>query len=122
MWLVVLFYLKVGGNMVFSINNRIWHIVFTAPNSPKLRRSDNSLTVGVTDGNDGCIYLSDALRGAFLRKVLCHELVHCFMFSYSIHISIQEEEYIADWVATYGTELITLLDNLLYTILKNRAA
>lgn len=108
--------------MVFSINNRIWHIVFTAPNSPKLRRSDNSLTVGVTDGNDGCIYLSDALRGAFLRKVLCHELVHCFMFSYSIHISIQEEEYIADWVATYGTELITLLDNLLYTILKNRAA
>lgn len=108
--------------MVFEINNRIWRIVFTAPSSPKLRRSDNSLTVGVTDGNDGCIYLSDALRGAFLRKVLCHELVHCFMFSYSIHISIQEEEYIADWVATYGTELITLLDNLLYTILKNRAA
>lgn len=108
--------------MVFEINNRIWRIVFTAPNSPKLRRSDFTLTVGVTDGNDGCIYLSDALRGEFLRKVLCHELVHCFMFSYSIHISIQEEEYIADWVATYGTELITLLDNLLYTILKNRAA
>lgn len=115
-------FLKVGGDMVFEINNRIWRIVFTAPNSPKLRRSDFTLTVGVTDGNDGCIYLSDALRGAFLRKVLCHELVHCFMFSYSIHISIQEEEYIADWVATYGTELITLLDNLLYTILKNRAA
>lgn len=115
-------FLKDGGNMVFEINNRIWRIVFTAPNSPKLRRSDFTLTVGVTDGNDGCIYLSDALRGAFLRKVLCHELVHCFMFSYSIHISIQEEEYIADWVATYGTELITLLDNLLYTILKNRAA
>lgn len=108
--------------MVFSINNRIWHIVFTAPNSPKLRRSDNSLTVGVTDDNDGCVYLSDVLRGEFLRKVLCHELVHCFMFSYSIHISIQEEEYIANWVATYGTDLIILLDNLMYSLLKSRAA
>lgn len=108
--------------MTFSINNRIWHIVFTASNSPKLRRSDNSLTVGVTDDNDGCVYLSDVLRGEFLRKVLCHELVHCFMFSYSIHIPIQEEEYIANWVATYGTDLITLLDNLMYSLLKSRAA
>lgn len=108
--------------MTFSINNRIWYVVFTASNSPKLRRSDNSLTVGVTDDNDGCVYLSDVLRGEFLRKVLCHELVHCFMFSYSIHISIQEEEYIANWVATYGTDLITLLDNLMYSLLKSRAA
>lgn len=109
-------FLKVGGNMAFSINNQIWHIVFTAPNSPKLRRSDNSLTVGVTDGNDGCVYLSDALRGAFLRKVVCHELVHCFCFSFDISIPISQEEFMADWISRYGEDLIYLLDDLMQSI------
>lgn len=113
---MVVFCVKVGVNMVFEINNRIWRIVFTAPNSPKLRRSDNSLTVGVTDGNDGCIYLSDALRGAFLRKVVCHELVHCFCFSFDISIPIAQEEFLADWISRYGEDLIYLLDDLMQSI------
>jgi hypothetical protein len=67
------------------------------------------------------VFLSNKLRGAFLRKVLAHELVHCFMFSYSIHIPIEEEEYIADWVATYGTDLIYLLDDLMRGIISRVA-
>ena len=65
--------------MTFIINNRMWHIEFVNAASEKLHRSDGSLTVGVTDGNDDCVYLSDLLSGAFLKKVLCHELCHCFM-------------------------------------------
>lgn len=109
---------------MFEINGVRWDIVFVNPNSDKLRRSDGSITVGMTEnsGDFHTVYLSNALYGQFLRRVLRHELVHCFMFSYSIHISIQEEEYIANWVATYGTDLIEILDNLMYAILKNRAA
>jgi hypothetical protein len=40
------------------------------------------------------------------------------MFSFSIHIPIEEEEFIADWVATYGTDLIYLLDDLMQTVKK----
>ena len=78
--------------MTFIINNRMWHIEFVNAASEKLHRSDGSLTVGVTDGNDDCVYLSDLLSGAFLKKVLCHELCHCFMMSYNISIPIEQEE------------------------------
>ncbi len=117
-----MFLLKVGDVMIV-INGIVWDIVFVNPNSEKLRRSDGSITVGMTENSDDfhTVYLSDTLHGQFLRRVLCHELVHCFMFSYSIHISIDEEEYIADWVATYGTELISILDDLMSNILRRIA-
>ena len=106
---------------MFTINGIDWEIIYVNPFSDDLRRSDGSLTVGVTDMPKGSVFLSNKLRGAFLRKVLAHELVHCFMFSYSIHIPIEEEEYIADWVATYGTDLIYLLDDLMRGIISRVA-
>lgn len=106
---------------MFTINGIDWEIIYVNPFSDDLRRSDGSLTVGVTDMPKRSVFLSDKLRGAFLRKVLAHELVHCFMFSYSIHIPIEEEEYIADWVATYGTDLIYLLDDLMRGIISRVA-
>lgn len=106
---------------MFTINGIDWEIIYVNPFSDDLRRSDGSLTVGVTDMPKRSIFLSNRLRGAFLRKVLAHELVHCFMFSYSIHIPIEEEEYIADWVATYGTDLIYLLDDLMRGIISRVA-
>lgn len=100
------------------INDMIWDIIFVNSNSEKLRRSDGSYTVGMTEdlGDSHTVYLSNSLHGEFLRHVLCHELVHCFMFSYSIYLSIEEEEYIANWVANYGTELIYILDDILYSM------
>ena len=107
---------KVGDNMEFIINNRPWYIKFVSAASSNLRRSDGSLTVGVTDGNDNCVYLSDLLSGAFLKKVLCHELCHCFMMSYNISIPIEQEEFLADWISIYGEDLIYLLDDLMSTM------
>jgi hypothetical protein len=106
---------------MFTINGIDWEIIYVNPFSDDLRRSDGSLTVGVTDMPKRSVFLSNRLRGAFLRKVLAHELVHCFMLSYSIHIPIEEEEYIADWVATYGTDLIYLLDDLMRGIISRVA-
>ena len=102
---------------MFTINGIEWSICFVNPTSDKLRRSDGSITFAVTGWDDRKVYVSTAPKGGFFRKIMSHELVHCFMFSYSIHIPLEWEEYIADWVATYGTDLITLLDSIMYQIM-----
>lgn len=105
-------------NIKFRINNIEWQIVFVNPFSDDLRRSDRTLTLGVTDMPKRSVFLSNALTGALLRKVLAHELCHTLCFSYNIHIPIEQEEFLADWVATYGTEVIYLLDELMQTMKK----
>lgn len=99
--------------MDFEINGAKWNVVFVSPQSDRLKRSDGSRTVGVTFLVKNTIYLSKCLRGAFLRRVTAHELCHAFCMTYNIHMSIDEEERLADWVATYGTELVYLLDDLM---------
>ena len=103
---------------MFTINGIEWEIVFTSAYSTDLMRSDGSITVGMTDFNTKCVYLSNLLKGAFLRKVLAHELCHCFCFSYDISMPIEQEEFMADWISTYGTELVYLLDDLMQTMKK----
>ena len=100
----------------FEINGIVWDIVFTRPNSNSLRRSDGTLTFAVTDWNDRCVYISSAPKGDFLRKIICHELCHCFCFSFDIHMPIEQEEYLANWISIYGTDLICLLDDLMQNL------
>lgn len=101
---------------MFVINNISWKIKFVEPYSEDLLRSDGSRTVGVTDFNVRTVYLSNLLRGPFLRKVVAHEICHCFCFSYDLNFEIEEEERLADFVATYGEELIYLLDDIMRII------
>ena len=102
--------------MNFKINGINWNIVFVNNNSSKLMRSNGTITVGMTDWNDRCVYMSNKLHGDFFRKVLAHELCHCFCFSYGIVMPIEEEEYLADWISLYGTELVYLLDDLMQNL------
>lgn len=102
---------------MFWINGQKWKIEFVESKSNCLKNSLGYYTVGVTDNNTKCVYLSNQLRGTFLRRVIAHELCHCFCFSYDIHMSLDEEERLADWVSLYGSELIYLLDDLLRVIL-----
>lgn len=99
--------------MEFEINGRKWDIVFVSPWSDRLERSDGSRTVGVAFLGESTIYIAKTAHGSFLRRILAHELVHAFCLSYSIFMSIEEEERLADWVATYGAELVYLLDDLM---------
>lgn len=68
------------------------------------------------------VYVSNALRGDFLRRVMAHELCHCFCFSYNISMPIEEEEFMADWISLYGSDLVYLLDDLMNTVLKKAYA
>jgi hypothetical protein len=41
-----------------------------------------------------------------IRKVLYHELTHAAMFSYNVDLSYEQEEMLADMLATYGHEIL----------------
>ena len=51
-----------------------------------------------------------------LKKVLCHELTHAAMFSYNVELSLEQEELLADIIATYGEEIIQITNTLFYKI------
>lgn len=106
---------------MFEINGIAWDIIFVNPNSDKLNRSDGSITFGVTDWNDKCVYLSNAMYGAFLERVLCHELTHCVCFSWDISIPIETEEWLCNFMADHGKEVIYLLDDLMRSVLRRIA-
>lgn len=74
-------------------------------------------SVATTDWLTRCIYLSDELYGSFLLKVLKHELYHCYEFSQIAYdLPVYEEELVADFIATYGEELINLAYDLYYKL------
>lgn len=95
--------------MTFTINGIQWRVLFVEPYSDDLRRSDGTLTCGVTDGNTHEIYLSNLLRGTFLRKVVAHELCHCYCMSFNEYMPLEEEERLANWVSLYAEDLVGTL-------------
>lgn len=84
----------------------------TSPNHPMLLRSNGSLTIGACDNNTKAIYLNEELNQELMRKVLCHEVAHAAMFSYDVDLSIEQEELLADLIATYGQEIITTTNKI----------
>lgn len=104
---------------MFNINGEDWGVLLVSPNHPKLVRSDGSVTIGVCDDNTKTIYISDNLDDFYLKKVLCHEITHAAMFSYNVELSIEQEELLADLVATYGSEIVHIT-NLMFKRIKEK--
>lgn len=104
--------------MTFSINGERWSVRFEPPDSALLMRSDGSLSIAVTDDALHTIFVSDAISGQFLRKVMTHEICHAFSFSYGLHIPIEIEEQIADFLASYGRDIIRTADEIFSRLVK----
>lgn len=100
------------------INGVPWKIRFVHSNSHNLMRNDGSITLGVTDNNDGYIYLSKALKGSLLEHVLIHEITHACIFSYGIYITLEEEERLCEFVAIHGKEILSYSDYILHIFQK----
>lgn len=100
-----------------NINGEDWTIYLVSPNHPSLQRSDGSSTIGACDDNQKAIYIVEGLSNKYLKKVLCHELTHACMFSYDVELTLEQEELLADLVATYGQEIIHMT-NLIFRRLK----
>ena len=97
---------------MYQINGKTWYIRLVQSESPMLMRSDGSCTVGMCDRETQAIYISELLQGKFLGKVLIHEVCHSAMFSYGIDMSVEQEELFCDLVATYGDEIIGIVDSM----------
>ena len=101
------------------LNNIEWYIEFVSPNHPMLMRSDESYALGACDRDSHTIYINKCLTNFMLKKVLCHEITHAAMFSYNININVEQEELIADFVATYGEEIVDIT-NFLFNKIRER--
>ena len=98
--------------MKFTVNNQVWQVLFVNPSNNNLKRSDNSITLGMTDNNTKTIYINNKLNDYMTDKVLCHELCHVFAFEYNYFMDIQTEEIVADFMSLYGRDIVYLLDDL----------
>lgn len=102
---------------MFQINGEWWRVVLTSTIYPKLFRSNGSLAIGSCDDESKTIYINENLSSTRMRKVLCHEITHAAMFSYNVELNIQQEELLADLIATYGQEIIDIT-NKIFTRMK----
>jgi hypothetical protein len=64
------------------------------------------------DDNLKTIFVATGLSTTLLKKVLCHEIVHAAMFSYNVELTLEQEELIADLIATYGEEIIEITNQM----------
>lgn len=93
---------------MFQINGEWWKVVLTSTIHPKLFRSDGSLAIGSCDDESKTIYINENLSSMRMKKVLCHAA----MFSYNVELNIQQEELLADLIATYGQEIIDITNKI----------
>ena len=98
------------------INGIEWRVKLGHPLDEVLIRDDGTHTLGMCDRYTKTIYLASNLKGSMLKKVVCHEIVHAAMFSYNVYLSLEQEEIIADLIATYGEEIINITNKVFYKL------
>lgn len=101
---------------MFVINGEEWYVIKVAPLDSHLYRSNGTLSVAACDDTTKTIYINGNLHGDFLRKVLCHEISHAAMFSYNVNLTLDQEELVADLIATYGDEIIHITNKVFQKI------
>ena len=89
-----------------NINGEEWRILIASPNHPMLMRTNGEYTLGCCDDILKSIYIVEGLDKKQFKKVLCHELTHAAMYSYNVELTVDQEELLADLIATYGQEII----------------
>lgn len=104
---------------MINFNGREWRILEVPPFHTSLKRSDGVYTLGCCDDLTKTIYLNWNLNTKYFKRVLCHELTHAAMYSYNIDLTYEQEEVLADIIATYGEEIIDAT-NLLFSRLRNK--
>lgn len=97
---------------MFKINGVIWQIYLVDPYHPMLLKPDKTFSVGACDRETQGIYINDMLDNWFLKRVLCHEIVHAAIFSYNIILDNETEEFIAELIAKYGEEIIDITNSI----------
>ena len=95
-----------------NINGDDWRVLIVPPGHPSLQRPDGSFTIGCCDNEIKTIYVARGLTETYFKRVLCHELVHACMCSYNVVLNNWQEEVLADLMATYGQEIISIANSM----------
>lgn len=88
------------------INGVRWRVRLVSPAHPLLLTPWLTHAYGVCDKITQTICVDKTLSPQKLKEVLCHEIVHAFMFSYDIDLSYDEEEIVAELISQYGEDII----------------
>lgn len=92
---------------MIKINGELWRVRIVPPQHPALYRNGNP-ALGCCDDVVKTIFISNILTQREMKKILCHEMVHAAMYSYDVPITDYVEEIVADLIATYGNEIMSL--------------
>ena len=105
---------------MINFNGVEWKVFLASPNHPELMRESNGeQALGCCNNNTKCIYINEMVSDDYLKKILCHELTHAAMFSYDIELNEDQEEIVANLIATYGQEIIHMA-NVIFRRIKNQ--
>lgn len=115
----------------FVIGGEWWHVKIVPPSSPVLVDRTGTLTVATTDSAARCVYVSSAIHGRFLKRVLGHEITHVIMSIYGFNDDLKRsirkrdyveiEEMICNIVANHGGDILRIADDL-YKAINEKAA
>lgn len=103
---------------MFNMNGEHWEVLLVPPKHPALRRHNGLYAIGACDDLAKTIYINSTLNNFYKKKVLCHELTHAAMFSYNISLSDEQEELLADLIATYGQIIVSMTNEIFHQIQK----
>lgn len=92
------------------INGVVWRVRLVSPAHPMLLTPWKTHALGVCDKVTQTICIDKTLSAEKLKQVICHELVHAFMFSYAIDLTYDEEELVAELMTEYGADILSLVD------------
>ena len=88
------------------INGVRWRVRLVSPAHPLLLTPWKTHALGVCDKVMQTICIDETLTPHKLKEVLCHEIVHAFMFSYAVDLSYDEEEIVAELMSQYGENIL----------------
>lgn len=92
------------------INGVRWRVRLVSPAHPMLLTPYQTHALGVCDKVTQTICIDETLSPQLLKEVLCHELVHAFMYSYDIDLTYDEEEIVATLMGEYGDDILDMTD------------
>lgn len=104
---------------MFNINGLRWRVLLVSPSHPMLRKQNGDFALGMCNSLTRTIYINNELSDTYLKKVLCHEMTHAAMFSYNVYLTNDQEELVADLIATYGQEIVNIT-NKIFSRIKNK--
>lgn len=107
--------------MIIDIVGMQWEVTLAEAHSPNLMVA-NEPCGGTTWYGHQKIYISDELSPACALRVIRHEVTHAYMWSTQISLpETFDEEYICDFVAIYGPQILKASEEIFQKMWQGRA-